>query len=126
MSVAPAEVVRPALVEETDADFGYTNLGGVRDTLPQGTILARHIWNIMPFDNRVAVVTYQGSELPGFLARGKHIDPARSYRVATTDFVVNNSAESAKLGSRGKPTRIMPSLLRDLLIAWVKKRGTVE
>ena len=44
-------LIEQALRDETGADFAWMNLGGVRDLVPQGQLLERHIWNIMPFDN---------------------------------------------------------------------------
>ena len=52
----PSEIKRlieQAMRDETGADFAFINQGGVRDILPKGPLLVRHIWNIMPFDNRV-------------------------------------------------------------------------
>jgi 2',3'-cyclic-nucleotide 2'-phosphodiesterase (5'-nucleotidase family) len=44
-----------ALRDKLGVDFGFQNRGGVRDKLPRGKILARHIWNIHPFDNQVVI-----------------------------------------------------------------------
>jgi 2',3'-cyclic-nucleotide 2'-phosphodiesterase (5'-nucleotidase family) len=41
-----------ALRDETGADFAFINLGGVREGLPQGQLLERNIWNVMPFDSK--------------------------------------------------------------------------
>src|SRR5262249_14903238 len=46
-------LIEQAMREMTGADFAHMNIGGVRDILPQGRLLARHVWNIMPFDNTV-------------------------------------------------------------------------
>jgi 2',3'-cyclic-nucleotide 2'-phosphodiesterase (5'-nucleotidase family) len=50
--------------DETGADFAFINQGGVRDILPRGQLLVRHIWNIMPFDNRVVFGKFKGRDLP--------------------------------------------------------------
>ena len=40
-----------AMFDRGDADLSFTNRGGVRDILPEGQLLARHVWNVMPFDS---------------------------------------------------------------------------
>ena len=45
------------------ADFAFTNRGGVRDILPKGELLARHVWNVMPFDNQVVTLEVPGDQL---------------------------------------------------------------
>ncbi|MCB1647111.1 MAG: bifunctional metallophosphatase/5'-nucleotidase, partial [Pseudomonadales bacterium] len=48
------------MAEETGADFGFYNSGGIRDTLRAGPVTARHIWNIEPFSNNLVTVTADG------------------------------------------------------------------
>ena len=62
-------LIERALRDETGADFSFMNLGGVRDALPAGQLLVRHIWDIMPFDNEVVVGTFKGRDLPAVVAR---------------------------------------------------------
>src|SRR4051794_23421562 len=56
-------LIERAMREQTGADFAHMNQGGVRDIVPKGQLLVRHIWNIMPFDNMVVVGTFKGREL---------------------------------------------------------------
>ena len=53
-------LIERAMVEETGADFAFMNQGGVRDRLPEGRLLARNIWNVMPFDNIVVIGRFPG------------------------------------------------------------------
>ena len=75
-------VIEQAIAEELGTDLAFCNLGGVRDTLPKGTILARHVWNIMPFDNRLMIGRFKGSQLPPSITFGRSIDPDQEYTLA--------------------------------------------
>ena len=66
--------------EETGADFAFMNAGGVRDVMPQGQLLERHIWNIMPFDNMRGGGDVQGAGPAG----GRAARAAQSNRSAST------------------------------------------
>jgi 2',3'-cyclic-nucleotide 2'-phosphodiesterase (5'-nucleotidase family) len=113
-----------AMAEKTGADFAYMNKGGVRDILPKGRILARHIWNIMPFDNKVVVGTVRGSDLPVVIRNGNSIDPNREYSLAVPDFVAAN--QQKELGVSGLRFPKVGPLQRDLLIAWVKEKKVLD
>jgi 2',3'-cyclic-nucleotide 2'-phosphodiesterase (5'-nucleotidase family) len=116
------------LVERTGADIGYQNPGGIRDTLPRGQLLARHVWNVMPFDNEVTILSIPGRDLAGLATsdlRGlpipDAITPDRLYRIATTDFVAQSLAD------RGKKYQVASQgvLLRDLYIDWIRMKGVI-
>ena len=48
------------------ADFSLLpTVAAVRDVLPGGELLARHVWNVMPFDNRVVTLEIPGDQLDG-------------------------------------------------------------
>ena len=118
-----------AMLDQVPADLAFTNRGGVRDILPEGVLLARHVWNVMPFDNRVVTVDIPGDQLatltdpsgrtdPVVTAK---LDPKRVYRLVTTDFVAQSWADSGK----AFPRRNQGVLLRDLLIDWIKQRKVI-
>lgn len=46
-----------------NTDFAIQNGGGIRADLPAGTITKRTIYEILPFDNSVVVVSIKGSDL---------------------------------------------------------------
>ena len=116
-------LVERAMAEEVHADFAFVNSGGLRDELPQGPLLARHIWNIMPFDNIVVITRIKGSDVPAPLAKGRPIDPNREYTLASTDFTAAN--QSPELGATNLKFTTDGPLLRDLLIEWIKKQKVV-
>ena len=57
-------LMEQSMLEAMKADLAFMNEGGVRDFLPQGRLLARHVWNIMPFDNKLVMGRFAGSQLP--------------------------------------------------------------
>lgn len=52
-----------AMEDEMHADLSYMNQGGVRDRLPKGKLLTRAVRNIMPFDNKMVLGKFKGSQL---------------------------------------------------------------
>jgi 5'-nucleotidase/UDP-sugar diphosphatase len=115
-----------AMTEQTGADFAFVNLGGVRDVLPAGQILARNIWNIMPFDNRLVMGTFKGGQLPSTVTRGHAVDPDREYKVVTTDFSEANQESPDELNAHGLRFPVKGALLRDALIDWIRKKKLIE
>jgi 2',3'-cyclic-nucleotide 2'-phosphodiesterase (5'-nucleotidase family) len=115
-----------AMAEMTGSQFAFINAGGVRDALPQGRLMARHVWNIMPFDNKVVVGTFKGRQLPPAVTRGRQVDPDRDYRFVTSDF---NAANQNAPGGFGTTGLVFPEegvLLRDLFIDWIKKQQVLR
>jgi 2',3'-cyclic-nucleotide 2'-phosphodiesterase (5'-nucleotidase family) len=56
-------VVVDAMRERTGADFAFTNLGGVRAEIEAGKITPRDIFDVLPFGNRVVVISMTGEFL---------------------------------------------------------------
>jgi 2',3'-cyclic-nucleotide 2'-phosphodiesterase (5'-nucleotidase family) len=119
-------LIEQALRDETGSDFAWMNQGGVRDVLPQGQILARHIWNIMPFDNTVVVGTFKGSQLPPNVVGNRKIDPNRDYTLAVSDYTAANQQTRENLGTTGLAFPNDVGLMRDILIDWFKKKKVIE
>jgi len=46
-----------------EADFAFQNAGGIRTDLPRGEISRKAIYEVLPFDNTVVVLTLKGSDL---------------------------------------------------------------
>ena len=108
--------IEQALREKTGADLAYMNSGGIRDSMPAGPMLARHVWNILPFDNEVVEAVAAGADVPEEVARG--LVPDKLYRLATNDFVAGQWA------GRGRRLDFKPTgkTLRGLFLEWVKER----
>jgi len=52
-----------AMLASTRADIAFSNFGGVRSDLPAGPLTPRHVFDVMPFGNRLVVMQVTG----GFL-----------------------------------------------------------
>ncbi|MFB3778389.1 MAG: bifunctional UDP-sugar hydrolase/5'-nucleotidase [Bryobacteraceae bacterium] len=119
-------LIERAMCEATGADFAFMNAGGVRDRFPQGQLLARHVWNIMPFDNLVVTGRFKGSALPAVVTAGKTIDPDKEYTLAVSDFTAANMGAPSQLGVTGLVFGREGPLLRDVILDWVKRQKVLE
>jgi 5'-nucleotidase / UDP-sugar diphosphatase len=120
-------LIERAIRDETGADFSWMNLGGVRDLVPQGQLLVRNVWNIMPFDNLVVVGTFKGRDLPAVvIPKDRQVDPDRDYTLAVSDFTAANQGTAENLRVTGLKFPNELGLLRDLLIDWFQKKKVIE
>lgn len=60
-----ADVLREAAaeVQGKPADMGLINIGGIRSSLAQGKIAIENIYEILPFENSLCVLTMKGSAM---------------------------------------------------------------
>jgi 5'-nucleotidase / UDP-sugar diphosphatase len=114
-------LLQGALVQELGVDVAYLNPGGIRSTLPAGTILARHVWNVLPFDNDVVIANVRGADLPDVVKAENAIDPTRMYRFGTIDFL----AETA-FASSGVRFEALGTPMRDLAVEWIRRQRILE
>ncbi len=119
-------LIEQAMLDQLKADFTFMNAGGVRDRLPKGTILARHIWNIMPFDNRMMTARVKGSQVPAALRNGKPVDPAKNYLIALPDYNATNAGQVKSLGIASIRFEETDLYLRDVIIEWVRKQKILQ
>jgi 2',3'-cyclic-nucleotide 2'-phosphodiesterase (5'-nucleotidase family) len=120
-------LIEQAIREETGADFAWMNSGGIRDPLPEGQLLERNIWNVMPFDDALLVGTFKGSQLPPMVVGDRKIEPDREYTLAVTDYTAANQGTSENFrGTTGLNFDHRIGLLRDILIDWFRKKKVVE
>jgi 2',3'-cyclic-nucleotide 2'-phosphodiesterase (5'-nucleotidase family) len=115
-----------ALRESTGSDFAFVNTGGVRDGLPKGQLLERHVWNIMPFDNMVVVGTFKGKDLPAVVLGGRTVDPNRDYTLVTSDFVAANQSSEENLRTTGLKFPNELGMVRDVLLDWFRKKKVID
>lgn len=128
-TIAKAEMkglIEKALCEMTGADLAFMGRGGIRDELPKGTILIRHLWNIFPFDNTVVTGRFRGAQLPASVTGGKTIDPRKEYTLVTNEFAAANQSNPGELNTSGLEFPNIGPNMRDLLIDWVKKKKVIE
>ncbi len=123
-------VVQDVVRERYRADIGYLPRIGVRDGIPEGRLLARHMWNVSPLDDRMVTVEIEGARLLEWLDREQPpsvssevgaIAAGRWYRVATTDLIGQRWADN---DPRVRMTE-QRVLLGDLLVDWVKEHGVI-
>jgi 5'-nucleotidase/UDP-sugar diphosphatase len=119
------KMIEKAMAEQTGADIGWIDTGNVRDGLPAGRILARQIWNMLPFDNYVVTGKFKGSQLPKSITDRYPVEPDREYTVATTDFTAGNQAAGDQLNTTGLMFPKIGPLQRDAVIAWIRKKRKV-
>ncbi|MBL8175460.1 MAG: bifunctional metallophosphatase/5'-nucleotidase [Bryobacterales bacterium] len=119
-------LIEKAMLEEMKADFTHMNSGGVRDRLPRGEIRARHIWNIMPFDNRMMTAKVKGAAIPAALRKDKRVEAEREYTIALPDYVATNESQVKSLGIVGIRFAETDIYLRDVIIEWVKKQKVLQ
>ena len=127
--IPPPEVrrlIEKAMCDATGADFAFMNQGGVRDKLPKGQLLARHVWTVMPFDNLVVTTKVKGSLLPPVIAQGRPIDADKEYTLAVSDFTAANMSAPGQLGVNGLEFGRDGPLLRDVILDWVRKQRVLE
>jgi 2',3'-cyclic-nucleotide 2'-phosphodiesterase (5'-nucleotidase family) len=119
------KMIERAMAEEAGADIAWVNGGNIRDALPKGQVLIRHVWNILPFDNYIVMGKFKGSDLPRTITDRYPVDPDREYTVATTDFTATNQSASDQLNSAQLRFPRTGPLQRDAVIEWIKKRKVV-
>lgn len=119
------KMIERAMAEQSGADIAWINPGNVRDTMPQGRILARSVWNILPFDNYIVLGTFKGSELPPSITTRYPVEPGREYTVATSDFTAANQSDKDQLNATGLRFPQTGPLQRDAVIEWIKKKKVV-
>ncbi len=119
------KMIERAMAEQSGADIAWINTGNVRDTMPQGRILARTVWNILPFDNYIVLGKFKGSELPPSITKRYPVEPDREYTVATSDFTAANQSDKDQLNATGMRFPQTGPLQRDALIDWIKKKKVV-
>ena len=108
-----------------NADIALSTVSSFRGALPRGTLTMEKLRDAMPYENEILVCAMSGSDAQrvldysakfagtdreSFIAAPPALDPARSYRVATTDFLANVvyrevfNCEKEKTGKRVRET----------------------
>jgi len=123
-------LIETVMRDGTEAELAHMNRGGIRDSLPKGQLLARHVWNVEPFGNHVVTADISGRQLIAMhdtVLQGEPVDghdsldPDRTYRLATIDF------KAGQWRDRGIELEWTDTgvLLRDMIIAWISARESV-
>ena len=135
---------------EEPIDIAITNKGGLRSTLPKGAITYGDIYNVFPFDNTLALLTLNGELLMQLFAEvakvggeaisgarltitadgklldatvgNKPINPAKTYLIATSDYLSQGNDKLYTLG-KGENKIIKSDItIRDLMIQYIAEQ----
>ena len=145
-----AFIAQAALVFETRVDVALMNNGGIRTpSLQAGPITVGNIYEAMPFDNLLVLLTLSGQQLQQLINHvagrggwpisggsygiqnkkalelivgGTPIDMQKKYTVALSDYVANGGDDCSFLV--GLPQQNKGYLQRDALIDFVKRQTT--
>lgn len=147
-----ADAILEYAIENFDGviDLSLTNFGGLRASLPKGEIKRYDIFSIFPFENYLVVIDLPGGvlrelfesfaknrveafshnikleivdkTLKEVLINGEQIDPFKTYRMATIDFLMDGGDN---LSSLKKATKIDYTgvLLRDAILEIIAKKS---
>jgi 5'-nucleotidase len=110
-----------AFPDDSAPEVGLTNNGGVRDNLSAGPLKYGHVFNVLPFDNRLAIMTVNGRTLKrivemgvratggglswsnltyvashcqvlSVLIKGQPLDESKTYRIMTNDYLATGGS----------------------------------
>ncbi len=126
-------------------DFALLNKGGIRNSLPKGTLTQGNIINMLPFNNRVVVVELKGDRLLALMdtiasqsgqavsrqvkgtfdrkaskmktlkINGKDIDPEKIYTISTIDYLWRGGDSMTPLTESTLVVKSPNLLYRDLI-----------
>lgn len=134
--MADAIYTEAKLIDE-DVDFCILNYGGIRSTLDSGKITVGDIFELMPFENEIAILTisHDTLELLKQFVRKKNGEPFSRellnipkkdfYKVATSDYMANGGDDYAFFINT--QNRFDTNLkIRDALIKHIERIETIE
>lgn len=128
------------------ADICMLNNGGLRTSLPEGKITVGKIFELMPFENEMVVLTLSGEKAMGLfnyiaksngmplagatltimdekpeniLVGGKAFDAAKTYRIVTSDYLAGGG-DKMRFFSEPLSYQILNVKLRDAIINYMR------
>jgi 2',3'-cyclic-nucleotide 2'-phosphodiesterase (5'-nucleotidase family) len=128
------------------ADIAMLNNGGLRTSLPSGKITVGKIFELMPFENEIVVLTITGEKALGLLnyiaksngqplagatleikdekpenilIGGKPFDATKSYRVVTSDYLAGGG-DKMRFFSEPLSYQVLNIKLRDAIINYMR------
>lgn len=131
-------------------DCSHLNYGGIRSNLPAGNITIGSVFEVMPFDNRLVVLTLKGDVLQQLLdhfakdnklvmgglrtrisnghaqdvtfTNGRALQPNETYTVALSDYIADGGDNAVFLKSALQRDDI-DYLIRDALLDYFREQG---
>lgn len=146
-----ADVIRQSTTRLTgeQVDVAVMNMGGIRSSLSEGEITYGDVFEITPFENTLCLLTMDGATLQKLFRQiaalhgeglsgaclviskegelleanvgGKAIDPKKTYRVATIDYLAEGNDKMTAFREAKSKTFPANGLLRDALLDYVKE-----
>jgi 2',3'-cyclic-nucleotide 2'-phosphodiesterase (5'-nucleotidase family) len=131
-------------------DCSHLNYGGIRSNLPEGNITVGSVFEVMPFDNQLVILTVTGTMLQQLLdhfakgdklvigglravvknekvqsvtfANGRMLQPNETYTVAMSDYVADGGDYAGFL-KNAVQRETLTYLIRDALLDYFRKQG---
>ena len=131
-------------------DVSLTNSGGIRTEWQAGNITVGNVYEVMPFDNALVVLTLAGSDMKLFveeyarrkdpqagmkvviengtnkpletLIGGQPLDSQRNYTIITSDYVANSS-DYAKIFKNHVDYKVLNYLMRNAILDYLRRKG---
>lgn len=138
-------------ISKRDVDFSLTNFGGLRASLPKGDVRRYDVFSIFPFENYIVILDLPGTavrelfesfarnrveafshnlkleirnnQLKDVLLEGEQIDPYRTYRIVTIDFLMGGGDNLSALKS-SVDVEYTGVLLRDAILEVIESRSS--
>jgi 2',3'-cyclic-nucleotide 2'-phosphodiesterase (5'-nucleotidase family) len=150
------DILTDALLQQATQRYGkpidcsHLNYGGIRNNLPEGNITTGSIFEVMPFDNQLVVLTLTGSMLQQLLdhfasgnklvvggmrasihdgkaqsvtfTNGRTLQPSETYTIVTSDYIADGG-DSANFLKNAVKRETLNYLMRDALIDYFRQQG---
>jgi len=138
--------------KKENAQIFISNSGGLRGIMPKGDVTIGDIYEILPFENELVILTVNGTQLQSLFKiiaerknicqagmqleldrkgklisgqiAGKPIDLTKTYNVLTSDYLANGGDNMGFLVGAYKKTLSLK--LRDAMIEYLKINSTIE
>lgn len=86
-----------------EADMGLCNVGGLRSSMPKGTVTVGDVFEIAPFENRFCMLSLRGSDLLALFSQIAH-SGGEGISGAQLDITADGKLLSAKVGGKAVKT----------------------
>jgi len=154
-------LITDAMRERVNADFAFTNFGGIRSDLKMGPITREDIFKVLPFGNQIATLMIDGVFLKNIIEKkvtggsrglaisggeitinktlpdgdrvvkieinGQLLDPNKTYRIATTDYLMEGNSGLYMLKEIPRENIAFTGiLLREAVIEYIQKNTPIQ
>lgn len=135
--------------ENIPFDIAYTNYGGLRVPLPKGNIALFNVFELMPFENMITTVQFNGTDMKLFFdymastggdpisgatykisnkkaldirINGQALEPGKTYTVLTSDYMANGG-DGGAIFQKSTGRKEYNIKLRDALLMYMRKQS---